>query len=613
MYIDVTLRFFFQFVDVGNVLIFFSNFSSCRIRRLEVSLVIHFTYCVSTCRYQFIGLALEFNFLWAVIHDCVIVFVNWLLIFVSYRILKGCSFSIFIVNEDISFNIRLDKVIIYIRRWFNRSWNWVVVWEWWITLQIRVYFTIWCCWVIRNRSFCLDFWNFTSNNVVTVITSTRRCQWSTWSTFEWTWISVQSSVHLFISICLSSRRPTSDNEWFASSSFVDFKIVVTIFTVYFCNFCLVSLPLFTSLINFTCVDKCVLRYIFSTNIRCSKIVHLRWIKSVEFRYSRTICIHDFRNTFHIVVVGSTLKFDQFLTDNTLTKDTRCFLSGISCCCYLFVTRDFTISWSCELLTSKTFLSIACKICFTSSWFVWLTFCVLAAINFFIMSCLINCCIRDRSLNVWFVFAFVTWEVGVADLKCFILKVRVDQWEGYVTWISSVSTCVSQSIGYIRVVVCDVAWKRDIAFSSMNSTSVSFCTIRLLHNTQVNIWVSWKATSDGWTVYCKSSVVIKVCFSSSSVICFKELPYTKSIAISIWIQSVTRFIESCIFNRCTIRIWNNWVSIDATSSACWDWSQLCSYCWCTINSCIPIETCILQGCHHIIYWLVQAWSLLSIWL
>ena len=261
------------------------------------------------------------------------------------------------------------KVIIYISWWFNRSRNWVVVWEWWITLQIRVYFTIWCCWVIRNRSFCLDFWNFTSDDVVTVITSSGRCQWCAWSTFEWTWISVQSSVHLFISICLSRRRPTSNNEWFASSSFVDFKIVITIFTVYFCNFCLVSLPLFTSLINFTCVDKCVLRYIFSTNIRCSKIVHLRWIKSVEFRYSRTICIHDFRNTFHIVVVGSTLKFDQFLTDNTLTKDTRCFLSRICCSSYMLVTRDITVVWSCKLLSCKTCLCVACKICFISSRFV----------------------------------------------------------------------------------------------------------------------------------------------------------------------------------------------------------------------------------------------------
>ena len=339
---------------------------------------------------------------------------------------------------------------------------------------------------------------------------------------------------MFISICLSSRRPTSDNEWFASSSFVDFKIVVTIFTVYFCNFSLISLPLFTSFVNFTCVDECVLRYIFSTNIRCSKVIHLRWIKSVEFRYSWAISINDFRNTFHVVVVGTTLKFDKFLSNNTFTKDTRCFLSWVSCCCYLFVTSNLAIVWSCELLPCKTSLSIACKNCFISSWFVWLTFCVLATVNNSIVSCLISFSIRNRSLNVWFIFTFVTWVVGITNLKCFILKVRIYQWEGYVTWISSVSSCVCQSVRYIRVVVCDVTWKWDIAFSSFEGTSVDFWSIRFLHNTQVNIWISWKATSDSWTIYCKSSIIIKVCFSSSSVVGFKELPYTESETISVWI-------------------------------------------------------------------------------
>ena len=286
---------------------------------------------------------------------------------------------------------------------------------------------------------------------------------------------------MFISICLSSRRPTSDNEWFASSSFVDFKIVVTIFTVYFCNFSLISLPLFTGLVNFTCVDECVFRYIFSTNIWCRKIVHLRWIKGVEIRYSWTISINDFSDTFHVVVVCSTLKFDKFLSNNT-TENTWCFLSCICCGSYRFVTGNITISWGCVLLPCKTCLSIACKNCFFSSWFVWLTFCVLAAVNNFIVSCLISFRIRNRSLNVLFVFTLVTWVVSIKDLKCFILKVRIYQWEGYVTWISSVSTCISQSICYIRVIVCDVVWKRDIAFTSMNSTCVSFWTIRFLHNT-----------------------------------------------------------------------------------------------------------------------------------
>ena len=429
--------------------------------------------------------------------------------------------------------IHLLEVIVYISWWFNRSWNWVVVWEWWITLQIRVYFPVWSCRIICYRSFCLDFWNFTSNDIVTVVTSTRRCQWCAWSTFEWTWISVQSSVHLFISICLSRRRPTSNNEWFASRSFVDFKIVITIFTVYFCNFSLIRLPLFTSLINFTCIDECVLRYIFSTNIWCSKIVHLRWIKGVEFRYSWTFRINDFRNTFHIVVVCATLKFDQFLTDNTLTKDTWCFLSWVSCSSYMLVTRDITVVWSCKLLTSKAFLRIACQICFISSRFVKLTW-SRVTLDKLIVSCLLSNCIRNRSLNVWLVFIFVTWVVGITNLKCFILKVSVDQWEGYVTWITSVSTSVSQGIGYIRVVVSDVAWKRDIAFSSFEGTCISFSTIRFLHNTQMYIWVSWKATSDGWTVYWKSSVVIKISLIARSMICLKELPYTKGITICVWI-------------------------------------------------------------------------------
>ena len=188
--IDITLRFFFQFVDVGDILIILSNFSSCRIWRLQVSLVIYFTNCVVTSRGQLVSLTFELNLIRTIIYNCIVGLINWLIFFISYIFLDGLAFCILIMHVNISFNIRLNKVVVYISWWFNRSWNWVVVWEWWITLQFRVYFTIWCCWVIRNRSFCLDFWNFTSNDIVTVVTSTRRCQWCAWSTFEWTWISV---------------------------------------------------------------------------------------------------------------------------------------------------------------------------------------------------------------------------------------------------------------------------------------------------------------------------------------------------------------------------------------------------------------------------------------
>ena len=311
-------------------------------------------------------------------------------------------------------------------------------------------------------------------------------------------------------------------------------MVIAIFAIYSSRFWFSCFPSITSFIYRWCVEKCIFRYIFCTNITCAEVTYLWWIKSIEFCYCWAICIYNFWNTFHIVVVRSTLKFDKFLTNNTLTKDTRCFLSCICCCWNLFVPLNTTVSWSCELLTCKTCLSVTCKICFISSWCIWLTFCVFATVNYFIVSGLINCSVRNRSLNVWFIFIFVTWVVGITNLKCFVLKVSVDQWEGYVTWISSVSTCVSQSIGYIRVIVCDVAWKRDIAFSSTNGTCISFSPIRFLHNTQMYIWVSWKVTSNGWTVYWKSSVVIKISLISRSMICLKELPYTKGITICVWI-------------------------------------------------------------------------------
>ena len=157
-------------------------------------------------------------------------------------------------------------------------------------------------------------------------------------------------------------------------------MVIAIFAIYSSRFWFSSFPSITSFIYRWCVNKCVFRYIFCTNITCAEVTYLWWIKSIEFCYSWAICIYNFRNTFHVVVVRSTLKFDKFLTNNTLTKDTRCQLSRICCRSYRFVTRDCTVAWSCELLPCKTCLRVACKIYFISSWSVNLTFCILATIN-----------------------------------------------------------------------------------------------------------------------------------------------------------------------------------------------------------------------------------------
>ena len=181
---------FFHFIDIRYIFIFFSNWTFNIIWSCKVTIWVDLTNSICTCWYQLISFTVVLNCIWTVIYYCVICFVDRLFIFICYWSFNSCSFSIFIVNVNTSFFIWLNKVIVHISWRFNRWCNWVVIREWWITLQSRVYFTIWCCWVIRNRSFCLDFWNFTSNDIVTVITSSGRCQWCAWSTFEWTWISM---------------------------------------------------------------------------------------------------------------------------------------------------------------------------------------------------------------------------------------------------------------------------------------------------------------------------------------------------------------------------------------------------------------------------------------
>ena len=209
--INITFRLFFEFVDIGNIFIFFSNWTCNRVWSCKVTIWVNLTYFVVTCWYQFVCLTFEFDFFWTIIYYCVIVFINRLFIFICYWSFNSCSFSIFIVNVNTSFFIWLNKVIIYISRWFNRSWNRVVIGEWYITLQIRVYFTIWCCWVICNRSFCLNFWVFPSNNIKLIIGWWGSCKRTVRRSFKWTWISMHRSIHLFICISLCSREPTCDN------------------------------------------------------------------------------------------------------------------------------------------------------------------------------------------------------------------------------------------------------------------------------------------------------------------------------------------------------------------------------------------------------------------
>ena len=171
---------FFHFVYIRYILIFFSYFTSCCIWWCKVSLVINLTYCVSSCWNQFISLTLELDCLWTVIDYCIVVFTYWLFFFICYKCFDCVTFSVFIVNVNITF--RLDKVIVHISWRFNRSWNWVVVWEWRVTFQL----------CISNASIWLSYLRFCNNISITscdqvpsVVSFTSRSQWRIWSTCKW--------------------------------------------------------------------------------------------------------------------------------------------------------------------------------------------------------------------------------------------------------------------------------------------------------------------------------------------------------------------------------------------------------------------------------------------
>ncbi len=108
VYVDITLR-LFQLVDICYVLIFFSNFTSCSIITCPVTLFVDLTYFVVTCWYQFVCLTLELDCLWTVVHYCIVVLINWLFIFIFHRCFNRVTFSINIVNVNVTYflvNIR---------------------------------------------------------------------------------------------------------------------------------------------------------------------------------------------------------------------------------------------------------------------------------------------------------------------------------------------------------------------------------------------------------------------------------------------------------------------------------------------------------------------------
>ena len=111
MNIYITLRlywFFFKFVNVSNILITFNDFTCCSIITIPVTLFVDLTYWVVTSWNQFICLTIVFDFFWTVIYNCIVVFVDWLIFFISNVSLDCVTFSIFIVNVNVTFHFFIN-------------------------------------------------------------------------------------------------------------------------------------------------------------------------------------------------------------------------------------------------------------------------------------------------------------------------------------------------------------------------------------------------------------------------------------------------------------------------------------------------------------------------
>ena len=120
--INITLWLFFKFIDIGNIFIFFSNWTFNIIWSCKVTIWVDLTNSICTCWYQLISFTVVLNCIWTVIYYCVICFVDRLFIFICYWIFNSCSFSIFIVNVNVTFFICLTVVVYCITRWFFICW-----------------------------------------------------------------------------------------------------------------------------------------------------------------------------------------------------------------------------------------------------------------------------------------------------------------------------------------------------------------------------------------------------------------------------------------------------------------------------------------------------------
>ena len=109
--VNITLRLcwlFFEFVDVSNVFTSFDNLTCCSVCS-QVTITIYRTYWVVTLWYQFVNFTISSNnCLRTVINYCIVIFINWLIFFVSDIIFNCVTVSVFIVNVNVTLHFFVD-------------------------------------------------------------------------------------------------------------------------------------------------------------------------------------------------------------------------------------------------------------------------------------------------------------------------------------------------------------------------------------------------------------------------------------------------------------------------------------------------------------------------
>ena len=213
---NFTFWLFFKFVNIGYILIAFNNLTSCVIWWCEVSLVINFTYCVVTSWNQFVSLTFEFNLLWTVVFNCIVVFVYWLSFFVNNIFLDCLAFCINVVYIDITIHFFINISDSWF--WFsNLTCNWV---RWFkVTIFIDLTYWIFTFWydLIGLTIFTLDcVWFFTFFSSVI------------WCIVWWVWCVLTRFLNLFTLLIHVS------NNYFTYFKFVDVGYILILFSNYTC-------------------------------------------------------------------------------------------------------------------------------------------------------------------------------------------------------------------------------------------------------------------------------------------------------------------------------------------------------------------------------------------